>query len=231
MANNTKSKKQVDNRFEIRLSGSGGQGMILGAVILSEAIGMDLSKNVCQTQSYGPEARGGASKADVVVSSDEIYYPKAMKLDMLLAMTQESLDSYFPALKDGGILLVDSGFVTDLPTDDYYGLPVSQLAREEVGIVMVANVVALGAIAAITDIVSKEDLLKAVIARAPRGTEDKNRKAVDIGFREGLKLKESDSSSGFPTATQEVDSSSWFLCFFHLGLRHKTTHHCRSQDT
>ena len=68
------------DRFEIRLSGSGGQGMILGSVILAEAIGVDYSKNVVQTQSYGPEARGGASKADVVVSSNEIYYPKSSTL-------------------------------------------------------------------------------------------------------------------------------------------------------
>lgn len=181
--------KIPEDRFELRLSGSGGQGMILGAVILSEAIGKDLSKNVTQTQSYGPEARGGASKADVVVSSSEIFYPKAMKLDLLLAMTQESLDSYFPFLKEGGILLIDETYVTEIPTNDYYALPLTQLAREEVGIIMVANVIALGAIAAITDIVTKEDLLEAVLQRAPKGTEQKNRKAVEIGFREGLKLK------------------------------------------
>lgn len=183
--------KIPEDRFEVRLSGSGGQGMILGAVILSEAIGKDRTKNVTQTQSYGPEARGGASKADVVISSNEIFYPKAMKLDMLLAMTQESLDSYFPFLKEGGILLIDETYVTEVPTDKYYGLPLTQLAREEVGIIMVANVIALGAIAAITDIVSKEDLLAAVLERAPKGTADKNRKAVEIGFREGLKLKKS----------------------------------------
>jgi 2-oxoglutarate ferredoxin oxidoreductase subunit gamma len=177
------------DRFEIRLSGSGGQGMILASVILSEAIGKDETKNVVQTQSYGPEARGGASKADVVVSSNEVYYPKAMKLDLLLAMTQESLDSYYPELKEDGILIVDSGLVTKVPTEDYYGLTLTRLAREEVGIVMVANVVALGAIAAVTGIVSEEDLLEAVLHRAPRGTEEKNKRAVEIGFAEGEKLK------------------------------------------
>jgi 2-oxoglutarate ferredoxin oxidoreductase subunit gamma len=177
------------DRFEIRLSGSGGQGMILASVILSEAIGKDDSKNVVQTQSYGPEARGGASKADVVVSANEVYYPKAMKLDLLLTMTQESLDSYYSELKEGGLLVVDTGLCTNLPDHDYYGLPITQLARQEVGIVMVANVVALGAIAAITGIVSKEDLIEAVLHRAPKGTEEKNKRAVEIGFREGEKLK------------------------------------------
>ncbi len=177
------------DRFEARLSGSGGQGMILGAVILAEAIGYDYSKNVVQTQSYGPEARGGASKADVVVSTNEIYYPKAMKLNMLLAMTQESMDKYWVDLREDGILIVDSGLVDKIPTDDYYGLPFSELAREKAGHPMVANVVALGAIAALTDVVSKEDLIKAVLARAPKGTEDKNRKAVEIGFEAGLAVK------------------------------------------
>jgi 2-oxoglutarate ferredoxin oxidoreductase subunit gamma len=177
------------DRFEIRLSGSGGQGMILAAVILAEAIGVDYSKNVIQTQSYGPEARGGASKSDVVVSTNEIYYPKAMQLDMLLAMTQESTDKYYPDLHKDGVLIVDSGFVKTLPTDNYYSLPFTQIAREQAGHVMVANVVALGAIAAFTGIVSKEDLTNAVLKRAPRGTEDKNRTAVNIGYEEALKAK------------------------------------------
>jgi 2-oxoglutarate ferredoxin oxidoreductase subunit gamma len=177
------------DRFEIRLSGSGGQGMILAAVILCDAIGAGSNKNVAQTQSYGPEARGGASKADVVVSDGEIYYPKAIKLDVLLAMTQEALDSYFSGLKDHGILIIDDVLVTHVPTDDYYGLPFTRLAREECGHIMVANVIALAAIAALTDIVSREALEQIVLSRAPRGTEDKNRKAVEIGFREAAKLK------------------------------------------
>ncbi len=177
------------DRFEMRLSGSGGQGMILAAVIMAEAIGSDPAKNVIQTQSYGPEARGGASKADVVVSTREIYYPKAMELDLLLAMTQEAMDKYYPDLKKDGILVVDNVLVTDIPADNYYGFSFTRLAREEAGHVMVANVIALGAIAALTNVVSKEALTKAVLARAPKGTEEKNQKAVEIGFREALKVK------------------------------------------
>ena len=177
------------DRFEMRLSGSGGQGMILASVIIAEAIGTDPSKRVIQTQSYGPEARGGASKADVVVSTNEIYYPKALTLDLLLAMTQESMDKYYPDLKENGTLIIDNVLVTQVPTDNYYGLPFTRLAREEAGHVMVANVIALGAIAGLTGIVSHEALVKAVLARAPRGTEEKNQKAVEIGFREALKIK------------------------------------------
>lgn len=177
------------DRFEIRLSGSGGQGMIFGSVVLCEAIGRAGGKNVVQSQSYGPEARGGASKADVVVSTGEIYYPKAMKLDLLLAMTQEALDKYYPDLKDGGILIIDNTLVTEVPTEDCYSLPFTRLAREEAGHIMVANVIALGAICALTDIVPLEILTEAVLARAPKGTEDRNKKALEIGYNEALKLK------------------------------------------
>ncbi len=177
------------DRFEMRLSGSGGQGMILASVIMSEAIGASDSRNVVQSQSYGPEARGGASKADVVISENEIYYPKAMQLDLLLAMTQESLDSYYPFLKKGGTLIVDTSLVTDVPTDDYFGLPFTQLAKEEAGHVMVANVIALSAIAGLTGMVTREKLTAAVLKRAPKRAEDKNLKGIEIGFAEAEKLK------------------------------------------
>ena len=177
------------DRYELRLSGSGGQGMILAAVILSEAIGSGDERNVVQSQSYGPEARGGASKSDVVVSANEIFYPKAMTLDLLLAMTQEAVDAYFKDLKDGGVLIVDDSLVTDVPTDKYYALPFTRLAKEEAGHVMVANVIALAAISELTCIVSQQSLIRAVLSRAPRGTEEKNKKAIEIGYREAAKLK------------------------------------------
>jgi len=177
------------DRFEMRLSGSGGQGMILASVIFAEAIGKSDQRNVVQSQSYGPEARGGASKSDVVISENEIYYPKAMQLDLLLCMTQESLDKYFVDLKEGGTLIVDTTLVTEYPTEDFYGLPFTQLAKEEAGHVMVANVIALAAIAELTGAVSKEALTAAVLNRAPRGTEEKNKKAIEIGFTEAAKIK------------------------------------------
>jgi 2-oxoglutarate ferredoxin oxidoreductase subunit gamma len=189
------AKKLVDkveipqDRFEMRFSGSGGQGMILASVIFAEAIGKSDQRNVVQTQSYGPEARGGASKSDVVISENEIFYPKAMHLDLLLVMTQESMDKYYADLKEGGTLVVDTTLVTEIPTDDYYGLPFTQLAKEEAGHVMVANVIALAAIAELTGTVSKQALTAAVLNRAPRGTEEKNKKAIEIGFTEAAKIK------------------------------------------
>ncbi len=190
MAAKILDKVQIpQDRFEMRLSGSGGQGMILASVIFAEAIGKSDERNVVQTQSYGPEARGGASKSDVVISPNEIYYPKAMQLDLLLCMTQESMDKYFGDLKPNGILVVDTTLVTEIPTEKYYGLPFTRLAREEAGHVMVANVIALAAIAELANLVSRDALTNAVLSRAPKGTEEKNRKAIEIGFTEAAKLK------------------------------------------
>jgi 2-oxoglutarate ferredoxin oxidoreductase subunit gamma len=171
-----------EDRFEIRLSGSGGQGMIFAGTVLAEAIGVEDGKNVCQTQSYGPEARGGASRSDLVVSSGEIYYPKPLKLDILLALTQQACDTYFPALKEEGILIVDSGLVDQLPDHKVHAFPFSQIARDKIGTPMVANIIALGAIAALTRVASKKGLLEAVKRRAPKGTEERNLKAVETGF-------------------------------------------------
>src|SRR3990172_8617479 len=98
----------VSRQYEVRLSGSGGQGIILGGVILAEAAAIYEKKNAVQSQSYGPEARGGASKADVIISDEEIDYPKALKIDVLLALTQEACNKYIKDLKEGGVLIVDS---------------------------------------------------------------------------------------------------------------------------
>ena len=177
------------SRYEIRLSGSGGQGLVLAGVILAEALGVYEGRNVSQTQSYGPEARGGASRSDVIISEGEIYYPKATELDILLCLTQESCDQYYPFLKEEGILMVDSDKVHQVPTDRAYALPFIRIASEDVGTPVVANVVSLAAIVEISEICSRESLEKAVLGRAPRGTEDKNRLACQMGFEAGYNAK------------------------------------------
>jgi 2-oxoglutarate ferredoxin oxidoreductase subunit gamma len=176
-------------RFEIRLSGSGGQGLVLGGVILAEALGVYEGKNVTQTQSYGPEARGGASRSDVVVSDGEIFYPKATALDLLLCLTQESCDQYYAHLKDDGILIVDSDKVRQVPTTKAFSLPFIKTAKEIVGTPVVANVISIAAVAGITKICSKQSILKAVLARAPRGTEEKNKQACELGYELGVNAK------------------------------------------
>jgi 2-oxoglutarate ferredoxin oxidoreductase subunit gamma len=172
----------MPSRYEIRLAGSGGQGLILAGIILAEAAGVYDGKFVCQTQSYGPEARGGASKAEVVISDDEIDYPKAIQPDVLLAMNQKSLDTYIGDLKPGGALLVDADLVKEVPLSQVVALPFTRIAREDLGKTMVANIVALGALAQFTGAVSLKSLEVAVLARVPKGTEDLNRRALAAGI-------------------------------------------------
>ncbi|OPY74613.1 MAG: NADH-dependent phenylglyoxylate dehydrogenase subunit gamma [Syntrophorhabdus sp. PtaU1.Bin153] len=182
-------------RYDIRLSGSGGQGLILMGIILAEAIGLHDGKYVAQTQSYGPEARGGSSKAEVVVSDEEIDYPKALKLDLLVAMNQKSCDDYYMDLKPEGILIVDSTFVKQVPIQGAYQIPFTRMARERFERGMVANIIALGAISKLTPIVSPKAIEAAVLARVPRGTESLNRDALKMGMRAGQKAKKLAASS------------------------------------
>ncbi len=169
-------------RFEIRLSGSGGQGLILMGIILAEAIGIYDGKYVAQTQSYGPEARGGSSKSEVVVSDEEIDYPKAMRLDLLLAMNQKSCDEFYPDLKPGGLFIVDSTFVTQVPTPRAFQIPFTRIAREKFSREVVANIIALGALSQLTPMVSPKATESAVLARVPKGTEKLNRDALKAGM-------------------------------------------------
>lgn len=180
----------MSDRYEMRLSGSGGQGLILAGRILAEAVAIYDKRNAVQTQSYGPEARGGASKAEVVISDGEIDYPKAMNLDLLLALTQISCTKYYHDLKKGGILIVDSGVVTELPEGDYkiYLAPITDVAVERVGKIVVMNIVALGVITKISGVVSEESMRKAILARVPQGTEELNMKAFDEGLGLGERL-------------------------------------------
>ncbi|MDD3642065.1 MAG: 2-oxoacid:acceptor oxidoreductase family protein [Candidatus Krumholzibacteria bacterium] len=177
-------------RYELRLSGSGGQGLILAGKILAEAVAIYEGRNAVQTQSYGPEARGGASKAEVVISDGDIDYPKAMSLDVLLSLTQESCAKYSGDLKPGGILIVDSEMVTDPPRGEYrlYAAPITEIATTRVGKVVVTNIVALGFLARITEIVSVGAMKKAILARVPKGTEEVNMKAFDEGWNAAEEL-------------------------------------------
>ena len=178
------SRKDMDSeRYEVRLSGSGGQGIILASVVMAEAVAVHEGLQVSQTQSYGPEARGGRCKAEVVISDQEIDYPKVIQLDLLLAMNQEACDAYFFDFKPNALLLADSTFVEQLPTSRANAIPFTRIARDDNGKEMTANMVALGAIAAVCPLIKEKSMEKAILARSPGGTGDINRKA----FRAGVK--------------------------------------------
>ena len=193
------------SRYEIRLSGSGGQGLILMGIILAEAIGIYDGKYVAQTQSYGPEARGGSSKSEVIVSDEEIDYPKAMKLDLLLAMNQKSCDEFYPDLKPEGLLIVDSTFVTQLPTSKAFQVPFTRIARERFKREVVANIIALGALSQLTPIVSPKAIESAVLARVPKGTETLNRDALKAGMAAAKRAKKEWMENEVPPETPEED--------------------------
>ena len=176
------------SRTEIRLAGEGGQGMILAGIILAEAAAIYDDKNAIQTQSYGPEARGGASKAEVIIGEGEIDYPKVISADVLVVMSQEACDKYAAALKKSGLLIVDEEKVGRVPTTRAVKVPITRLALETSGKAITANVVALGVLVGLTQIVSREAIEKAVTARAPKGTEDMNRAALLAGFAAAERL-------------------------------------------
>jgi len=171
-------------RYEIRLSGEGGQGIVLAGVILAEAAAIYDGKNATQTQVYGPESRGGASKAEVIISDEEIDYPKAMSVDLLLALTQAAADKYGREVRPSGIIILDSSKVVTPPRGSFavHPLPIIETAKEAVGKAMVANIVSLGAIVGLSKVVSRQSIERAILARVPKGTEELNRRALEAGF-------------------------------------------------
>lgn len=178
-------------RYEIRLSGSGGQGLILAGKVLAEAAAIYDGKNATQSQSYGPEARGGSSRSEVIISDEDIDYPKAVNIDFLLALTQEACDKYWRDVKENGIILVDSEFVNKCPEGKFriYSVPITEIAEKETGKTLVANIVALGMIVELTGIVSKEAMESAILSRVPKGTEELNLKALRAGINAAQKIK------------------------------------------
>jgi 2-oxoglutarate ferredoxin oxidoreductase subunit gamma len=176
------------NRYEIRFSGAGGQGLILAGIIMGEAAAIFDGKQAVQSQSYGPEARGGASKSEVVISDAPIDFPKATTVDALLALTQEACDKYSRDLKEDGILLVDSDLVKKLPEGKFtvVRFPIINTAKNEIGRAIVANIVALGAMVALTGVVTKESAEKAVLSRVPEAFVDLNRRAFLTGYEKAL---------------------------------------------
>jgi len=166
-------------RTEFRLTGSGGQGLITAGIILAEACILD-GKKAIQTQSYGPEARGGSSKAEVIVSDSEIYYPKAVEPQYVLCLTTEAFEKFGRSSVGKGTIIAD----TTVDTGDATGVikvPVLKTAAEELKPI-VANVISLGFLGTFSGVVSKDAMKEALLARVPKGTEALNEKALEKGI-------------------------------------------------
>jgi 2-oxoglutarate ferredoxin oxidoreductase subunit gamma len=175
-------------RREVRLAGFGGQGIVLAGNILGRAIVLQEGRNAVFTQSYGPEARGGACSADVVLSDEAIHYPKVSNPDVLVFMSEEAKTTYGKQINQDTVVLCDQDLVRleDLTgrVPRLYTVPATRIA-EELGRKMVANIVMLGFLAAMTDLVHYESLKQSVLSSVPRGTEELNAAAFERGYQHG----------------------------------------------
>lgn len=176
----------MGNRQEILLTGAGGQGLILASIILAQAAVND-NKNVVQTQSYGPEARGGASMAGVIIDIDTIEYPKVVNPTVLLCLNQASFNKYLPKIKRVGecVVIVDSTFVSGPFREEYkvQSYPITQMAREKLGKEVVANMLALGVLNAAAELVDREIFRESIFELAPKGSGELNQEAFDVGYQ------------------------------------------------
>lgn len=177
-------------RTELRIAGFGGQGVILAGVVIGKAAAIFDNKYAVQTQSYGPESRGGASRCEVIISDEEISYPKITSPDILVAMSHEALLKYHDNLKKGGMLILDPDMVNEEEIEDFinendikvYRARTSYAAEYTLGLKIVTNIVMVGVITKLTGIISYEAAKKSVESSVPKGTEKKNLEAFEIGY-------------------------------------------------
>jgi 2-oxoglutarate ferredoxin oxidoreductase subunit gamma len=176
---------------EIRFAGFGGQGIIRAGIIIGKAVSIFDKRFATMNQSFGPEARGGACSAQVVVSNDRVLYPYVTTPHVLVAMSQEAFGKYEPELKDNGILIVDQDLVKPGSARKgvrLYAVPATRIA-EELGNRIIANVAMLGFFTAITGVVSKRAMKQALPSLVPERFVDLNLKAFDEGYRYGQELQ------------------------------------------
>lgn len=177
-------------RTEIRIGGFGGQGILMCGIIIAKAASLYDHKFAVQTQSYGPEARGGASRTEVVISDQEVDYPKVDSPEIFVAMSHEAFLKYVDDVKDGAILITDPDLVDEDEIIDiineknfkYYTSDATKQAQDTLGLKIVANIVMLGSFVKATGLISEESARKAILESVPPGTEEKNIKAFELGM-------------------------------------------------
>lgn len=175
----------MKNRYEVRLAAVGGQGLITaGALLAKTAIN---KKNMYATQSptYTSQVRGGPTKVDVIIDKEPILFPQAVSIDLYFATAQRSFDLYYRSIKEDAIIVVDSDLVTKLPENDnhkIYKIPLTSETVKQVGNIVVVSVVSLGIVAKLSGLFEKEEVKDIVLSSVPKGTEDMNLKALDLGY-------------------------------------------------
>ena len=182
----------------VRLAGFGGQGIVLAGMILGKAVTLHEGANAVMTQSYGPEARGGACSADVVISKVRIDYPRVTVPDVLVLMSEEAARTYGSNTTERALVLVNEDLVKTLPQGSSLrirGIPATGIA-EQLGRVIVANIVMLGFVTAVSGIVSLESMKKAVLDSIPKGTEELNLSALQAGYDHGTTAVKGTTAGG-----------------------------------
>jgi 2-oxoglutarate ferredoxin oxidoreductase subunit gamma len=185
-------------------TGSGGQGVITAAIILGEAASIHEGLNAVQTQVYGPEARGGATRSDVVISTEPIRFPKVVNANVLVCLTQEAYDKFGRLVQPGGVLLIDSLYVTNPKNTEARQviLPMFEATKKELGNPVVFNIAVLGCVLSLTKIVRPESVLKALRTKIAPQYLDMNTKALELGMDMGTKWKESKANSARKETTK-----------------------------
>jgi 2-oxoglutarate ferredoxin oxidoreductase subunit gamma len=183
-------KSEIGNRFEARLSGEGGQGVVMGGAILAEAAILHEGRFAVQSPTYGSRVRGGPTKVDIIISDEEIIYPRATAINFFLSLAQMSFDKFCADLTEEAIILVDKNLVPNVPDQNHkvYRFPFVETAKSELGNVVLSNIIALTVIVELTGVVSREALWQAVQARVPQKYIDLNRRAMERGFEVAVEL-------------------------------------------
>ncbi|MDD9303889.1 MAG: 2-oxoacid:acceptor oxidoreductase family protein [Desulfobacter sp.] len=174
-------------RSRLVFSGSGGQGVITAAIILAKAAAIYENKNAIQSQSYGAAARGGATRSDILIADTEILFPKVRQPNILVSLTQESYGKFSPILRPGGLLLMDSRFVTmeKKVAAHHVALPMYDTVMEKIGKPIVFNICMLGTLIGLTRVVKPESILKVLETTIPKDFMDMNKTALQLGFDMG----------------------------------------------
>ena len=180
----------IQNRFEARLSGEGGQGVVMGGAILAEAAILHEGRYAVQSPMYGSRVRGGPTKVDVIVSDEEIIYPRATQIDFFLSLAQMSMNKYCTDLADHAIILVDTNLVPQVPDKNHkvYRFPFVEVAKNELGNMVLSNIIALSVMVELTGVVSREALWQAIQARVPQKYLELNKQAMERGFAIGAEM-------------------------------------------
>ena len=178
-------------RHRLVFSGSGGQGIITAAVILAEAAVLHENLIAVQTQSYGAEARGGATRSDVIISDSVIYFPKVIQPNILVCLSQEAYNKFNPIIRPGGLLITDTRYVKTYMKVDarQRELPMYQTVMEKIGKPIVFNICMLGALIGLTDFVKPKSIKKVLKTRIPSDFLEINQKALDLGMKLGNAYK------------------------------------------